>query len=170
MQVNWGNYGLVRRNRRAVVGIGFRFRFTAEEIEDIMYDIAVCMCFETGAGNRDRNFVHACKSEFKKKIRDERMTLAMSQIASGDSDDMTDGEILDSLGHVTKPDQENAVYYAQCVKVMDELPPNCMETMKKIACGYSPIEIAVEGKRDIRAVLDEIRISRDWMIDWAKFG
>lgn len=170
---HWGYHVLGEKYRSRVAGIGRFFGFDDIESGEVGWRVSLRFCLDGERPEVDEkwlrnSFLKFCKYEFVKWKQSQQREISMSKFRS--DDEQTDDSIYNSIATNTRAVQEDFVFVCQCVAALDQLPKAHRRTMRKIAMGYSVMDIAVAESRDIHEVMEQVRTSRDWVKDFVKYG
>jgi hypothetical protein len=160
----WEYYELARQFEGDIRRMGRRYGADTIDADQIGTASAIQICFRPDIDTWDsakRYFFKVCKFRFygfkeRAEVSASQMGVNMRLDGAAHAFDLLAGGSLPAR-------QENQAYLQQVLREMRLLPTRVQRVMRLLMEGYSPLEIASQKEWDIKSVLADIRIARDWL-------
>lgn len=173
MSVDWSRYSLLKTGMKKLGTFGRKLFLSEHEIEDVISEVVLKYCLDNE--NDEKKFLYECKMQLLRFVKEEKDVFkwynsVVNSVESRDGSGSKEETIAALIGVVTMPTQEMHCYASQVLSELGRLPLAHQMIMARIAAGETPIDIAIEDGRKVAHVLDDMRVSRDWIKGWVKDG
>lgn len=176
MVPDWSRHRLAEDHKGVVRGQANRLGLCQDDADEEAERQALRLCLEgVSAGTPEEvriKFLQRTKYGLIHRRELLRMEKPMADFraAFDDGEEASDDVMLGVFARSVAPTQIEDVFAKECFGFIDLLPHNHRRVMRKLATGYSPVEIAEEERANLLDILREIKVARDWMVDHVKYG